>query len=344
MIHGAPWRILDVVDMLPWYRDHGLEGVRWAHQHAHEHSVRLAKWFGFGPTDKGACVIRERWYWQMNASDAFPELGGGDPEFLGPNDFLLDRFLCIASRELPESNPSGPRPVLKIPEMPKPTCRWVPLNEVTPFLRTFAACDEYALPYCLGRRRECGLSNFLQAVAECGALPGMHLTDVYNYGELADVNDALYYAEKAGLLRNVGRTPGANVALCNNGHTAAWGPKLGVTRPVGPDPGSWSDRSAVAGAKQGLPPAAFTWAPTKRLKNELLAVSIVTDGDGRPVTYPTRDQFQDGVEGDVDFLRAHAGVKTKQAERCNRAFEDQFRKTMRETDPNRTPKKKGKKK
>lgn len=53
---------------------------------------------------------------------------------------------------------------------------------------------------------------------------------------------------------------------------------------------------------------------------------ILTDERGVPIPRPERDDF----ESEADYLRAHHEFRTKVANVANAAFDDQFRRALKE--------------
>ena len=57
--------------------------------------------------------------------------------------------------------------------------------------------------------------------------------------------------------------------------------------------------------------------------------TIYTDAQGRPIPRPEREDFEPGIEGTVAFMRATWAWKDKITDLANKAFADQFRKSVR---------------
>ena len=52
---------------------------------------------------------------------------------------------------------------------------------------------------------------------------------------------------------------------------------------------------------------------------------IYTDGEGRPIPEPAREDFETGIEGEIAYMRARWAWKDKIADVANAAFTKQFK-------------------
>lgn len=56
---------------------------------------------------------------------------------------------------------------------------------------------------------------------------------------------------------------------------------------------------------------------------------IHTDANGRPIPRPDREDFGPGIEGTIAYMRAVNAYHDQVTDMANRAFTDQFRKSVK---------------